>query len=39
MTTTMSKVFVSFNPVIWAQVKCQKKKKSDWYKILKLTLY
>ena len=29
MTTSISNIFVSFKPVIWAEVKYQKKK---WYK-------
>ena len=37
MTTTISNVFVSFKPVIWAEVKYQKKKSG--IKMLKLTLY
>ena len=34
MTTTISNVFVYFKPVIWAEVKYQKKKKKkkEWYK-------
>lgn len=32
MTTTISNVFLSFKPVIWAEVKYPKKKKKEWYK-------
>ena len=41
MTTTISNVFVYFKPVIWAEVKYQKKKKKkkSGIKMLKLTLY
>lgn len=39
MTTTISNVFLSFKPVIWAEVKYPKKKKKSGIKMLKLTLY